>query len=266
MVIIREKIKNMIQYSLKNKKYIIFSIIIIIIIWQIVAIIFNNRLLLPSFIDVAIELISKIKAINFYKLISSSILRCLQSLLISLLISIILSIISYFNKFIYNFIFPILAIIKAVPTMAFIVLLLIWTSKEYAPIIIGVLISLPIFYDLILNSLLSVDKEILRMCKVYRISNFDKIKSIVIPTILIEISKSISATLSLIFKVVISGELYSQPKYGIGTMIQLDKMQLNTVAVIAWIIIITLIVYTFDFIIENLMRSICMIKGSHKWR
>ncbi len=136
--------------------------------------------------------------------------------------------------------------------MAFIVLILIWTSKEFAPIIIGIVISFPIFYDVILNTLLNINKDLIQMCKVYEISNIDRINAIIIPSIIIELKKVINSTLALIFKVVISGEVYAQPKYGIGSMIQLEKMQLNTAAVIAWMIIITVIVYGFDLILEKI--------------
>ena len=123
----------------------------------------------------------------------------------------ILAILSYFNKIVYNCILPILSIIKAVPTMAFIVLLLIWTSKDYAPIIIGIMISLPIFYDVILNTIMNLDKNLLQMCDVYDIPTRDKMKDIIMPIVIIELAKVLSSTFSLIFKVVISGEVYSQP-------------------------------------------------------
>ena len=93
------------------------------------------------------------------------------------------------------------------------------------------------------------------MCKVYRISKTDKIIAIIIPIISMEIRKVLASTLSLIFKVVISGEVYAQPKYGIGSIIQFEKMQLNTSTIIAWMIIITVIVYFFEFLIENIFKK-----------
>ena len=216
------------HYSLKNNKYIIFSIIIILLIWQFASIYIDNRLLFPSVIDV------------------------IKSTITIVSIALILGILSYFNKLIYNSILPILSIIKAVPTMAFIVLLLIWTSKDYAPIIIGIMISLPIFYDAILNTIVSIDKNLLQMCNVYKISVKDKMKHIIIPIIIIELNKVISSTFSLIFKVVISGEVYSQPTYGIGAIIQLEKMQLNTENIISWIIIITIISYIFELFFKTI--------------
>ena len=80
------------HYSLKNKKYLILSISAIILIWQGVAVSFNNRLLLPSFWDVLIEIYKIIKNKEFFKLIFSSSFRCIQSFILSIIIPIILSI------------------------------------------------------------------------------------------------------------------------------------------------------------------------------
>lgn len=243
------------QYSLKDKRYLTISIIGIILIWQVAAIKVNNRLLLPSFFNVLYDIYDIIIDLEFFKLIGSSIFRCIKSFIISIVIAVIFASGSYLNKFIFNFLYPIIIFIKAIPTMAFIVLVLIWTSKEYAPVIIGIIISLPIFYDVILNSLLNINKDLFQMFKVYRITTLEKITSLIIPIILIEVKKVLNSTLSLIFKVVISGEVYAQPQYGIGSVIQFEKIQLNTSAVIAWMIIITIIVCCFDFVIDRVFNG-----------
>ena len=59
----------MTQSSLKNKKYLVIASIIILLIWQSVAIIINNRLLMPSFFDVIENLYNLICEVNFMKLI-----------------------------------------------------------------------------------------------------------------------------------------------------------------------------------------------------
>ena len=97
--------EGMTQYSLRNKKYLMISIAVIILVWQVVAISFNNRLLLPSFFTVLLDIYKIILTDNFIILILSSILRCLESFIFSLVIAIILAIISYFNKFIYKIYF-----------------------------------------------------------------------------------------------------------------------------------------------------------------
>lgn len=251
---------NMNQYSLKNNKYISISILIIVLIWQMIAVVVDNSLLLPSFFDVLKSGVNIIKNKSFINLIASSSYRCIESFVLSLMIATIIAIASYLSKFIYNFLYPIMSFIKSVPTMAFIVLILIWTSKGIAPVVIGIMISLPIFYDIVLNSLLNIDKDLIYMCRVYQVAKLDNIKHIIIPFILIEIKKCISSTLSLIFKVVISGEVYAQPEYGIGAAIQLEKMQLNTDSVIAWMIIITVVIYCFDLCIDKILKLKSSIK------
>lgn len=222
----------------------------------------NNQLLFPSLDRITDELNRIIFNKDFVNLIFASLLRCLISFIISIILAIILGTLNYINKFIYNFLYPIFSVIKSIPTMAFIVLALIWISKDYAPIMIGGLISIPIYYEVVLNSLLGIDENIIEMCEVYRVKNKDIIISIYLPTIIFGLINVFSSSLSLIFKVVISGEIYSQPKYGIGAIIQMEKMQLNTVAVIAWIIIISIITILFDKVIKKLSsRCIKWNKG-----
>lgn len=240
------------KFLLKDNKYMFISIIIILILWQMGAVAVNNQLLFPSLDRITDELNRIIFNKDFVNLIFASLLRCLISFIISIILAIILGTLSYINKFIYNFLYPIFSVIKSIPTMAFIVLALIWISKDYAPIMIGGLISIPIYYEVVLNSLLGIDENIIEMCEVYRVKSKDIIISIYLPTIIFSLINVFSSSLSLIFKVVISGEIYSQPKYGIGAIIQMEKMQLNTVAVIAWIIIISIITILFDKIIKEL--------------
>ena len=102
------KLKNMTQYSLKNKRYLTISIFILILVWQTAAIIVDNRLLLPSFFNVLSDIYTIIFSNNFIILIFSSIFRCIESFILSLAIAIMLSIFSYFNKFIYNFLYVII--------------------------------------------------------------------------------------------------------------------------------------------------------------
>ena len=68
------------------------------------------------------------------------------------------------------------------------------------------------------------------------------------------------STFSLAFKVVIAGEVHGQPKYGIGTVIQYEKMNFNTEAIFAWIIIIAMISFALDILNKFITKK------SFKWR
>lgn len=258
-------ILNMKKYSLKNKKYIFISCISLIILWQLGAETVDNELLFPSVIKIFKELTVVLSSKNFIKIIIFSIGRCLFCFIISIIISIVISTLSYANKYIYNFFYPIVMVIKAIPTIAFIVLALIWVSKEYAPIIIGSMIAVPIFYDVTLNALLGIDYNLIDMCNVYRISKIKKVINLYLPIIVFSLSSVFSSSIALIFKVIIAGELYSQPRYGIGAVIQMEKMKFNTTAIIVWIILITIITLVFDKILSILNNRINMWKGDGEY-
>ena len=58
-----------------------------------------------------------------------------------------------------------------------------------------------------------------------------------------------TSTFFLVLKVVIEGEVYGQPLYGIGTAIQGEKINFNTSGIFAWIIIVAILCYITDKII-----------------
>ena len=92
------------------------------------------------------------------------------------------------------------------------------------------------------------------MANIYKISIMDKILKIYIPSIIFRLVPIIISTLSLGFKVVIAGEVHGQPKYGIGTMIQIEKTNFNTSGVFAWLVIILIISLILEFIKQFIVR------------
>lgn len=249
------------KYSLKNKTYIFISFISLIILWQLGAATVNNELLFPSIINILEELIVILSNRDFVKIIIFSIGRCLLCFIVSIIIAVVISTLSYANKYVYNFFYPILMVIKAIPTIAFIVLALIWISKEYAPIIIGAMIAVPIFYDVTLNALIGIDNNLIDMCNIYRVSKIKKITNLYLPIIVFSLTNVFSSSIALIFKVIIAGELYSQPRYGIGSVIQMEKMKFNTTGIIVWIILITITTLIFDKILNIFNNLVNVWKG-----
>jgi NitT/TauT family transport system permease protein len=161
--------------------------------------------------------------------------------LISVLSSLVFGILSGLIKSFYNLMKPVVAILKAVPTMAIVILALIWLESEKAPILIGIILVFPVLYHSVVEGMLNVDIKLLQMANLYSVSKKYIIKDIYLPVICSYLSSSIGAALGLTLKAVIAGEVLGQPKYSIGGSMQLEKMYLNTSGVFAWIIIVVLI-------------------------
>ncbi len=112
----------------------------------------------------------------------------------------------------------------------------------------------PILYDAVLGAMLNIDKKLLEMSEVYKIKMNDKILKLYLPSIKYSLMPILISTFSLALKVVIAGEVYGQPTYGIGTMIQVEKINFNTSGIFAWIVIILLISIILDIFQKVLLR------------
>lgn len=248
------------EYTWKNKVYITFSIILILIFWSIVSKCINNEIIVPSINSTIKSLKEIVKNENFLLIVSATMFRCIESFGVSLAAAIIFGIAASFSKIIYNFMLPISSLLKAVPTMGIVVLALIWLSSENAPILIGFIVVFPIFYESVLSGITGVDNKLIEMAHLFKVSKFKIVKEIYIPCILMSLNNVINSAFGLNFKVVIAGEVLGQPKYSIGSNLQLEKMYLNTPGVFAWIIIIVLITLCFDLITRLLHKK------TYKWK
>ena len=158
------------KFSYKNKKLIFLSSVTLFILWQLASMIIGSEVILPSPYLTFNGLIEVIKSSDFFKIIINTLGRTFISFTLSLVIALFLGVFSTFNKYVYNFMIPILNVMRSFPTIGFIILALIWLSQGIAPILVGFVMSFPIFYDAIIGAILNIDKNILEMAKVYELN------------------------------------------------------------------------------------------------
>lgn len=238
----------------KDKAEIALSCILLLFLWQIIAIVINNEIYLPTINQTLDSMKEIIISPRFYLDMAYSIGRSLCSFLLALVLAMIIGILSYSNKFIRNFFIPINKILESIPTMILVLLMLIWFNKDKTPFIVGFSIVIPILYDAVLGAMLNIDRKLLEMSEVYKIKMNDKILKLYLPSIKYSLMPILISTFSLALKVVIAGEVYGQPTYGIGTMIQVEKINFNTSGIFAWIIIILFISAILDIFQKVLLR------------
>lgn len=248
------------EYSWKNRSQRLMACLVLLILWEIVAIKINNNIYLPKIEEVLVSMGDIIWSPDFVQNVVSSLYRTLISFSIALVLAIILGVLSKQYPFFKNFLSPLNAIGKTIPTMVLVVLALIWFDKDKAPFVVGVAIVFPILYEGIINSLNGIDVKIVEMCEIYRVSTVEKVKKIYIPVIFFYIINIIISTFSLAFKVVVAGEVHGQPRYGIGSAIQLSKMNFDTTSIFAWIVLIAIISVFFEWINKIILNRI------NKWK
>ena len=234
----------------KDNLEVALSCVAFLIIWQAVALTINNDIYIPTIGQTLNSLKDIVSSDRFLIDVLSSISRTI----ISFLVAFVVGVASYSFRIIRNMLKPFNALIQSIPNMVLIVLALIWFDKNNAPYIVGFCVVFPILYDSVLGSMTAIDKDIIEMANIYKVSTIDKILKIYIPSIVFRLVPIMISTLSLGFKVVIAGEVHGQPKYGIGTMVQIEKINFNTSGIFAWLVVILIISLILELMKQFILR------------
>lgn len=238
----------------KDNLEVALSCVAFLIIWQAVALTINNDIYIPTIGQTLNSLKEIVSSDRFLIDVLSSISRTIISFIAAFIIAFVVGVASYSFRIVRNMLKPFNALIQSIPNMVLIVLALIWFDKNNAPYIVGFCVVFPILYDSVLGSMTAIDKDIIEMANIYKVSTIDKILKIYIPSIVFRLVPIMISTLSLGFKVVIAGEVHGQPKYGIGTMVQIEKINFNTSGIFAWLVVILIISLILELMKQFILR------------
>ena len=250
------------KISFTKKQYLGFaSVALMLVVWQLLAIYFDSDFIMPSPGKTFLTVTKLFTDPDFISVVSMTILRGLAGFFISAFLGLALGVIAGMSPGFNAFLSPVLITVRSVPVIALILLALIWFSPGSVPVFIAFLTMFPFICTNVIDGIRSVDKDIIEMARFYRISRRRIISEVYIPAIMPFIISGASSAMGIGWRAIIIGEVLSQPKYGIGTMMQAQQTYLNVDAVIAWTIIAVLISYGFEKLIRWSERKIVVWTG-----
>lgn len=245
----RKKILNNLIYSA-------IAIFIMWAGWSVVYIITANEYVVPSVNDVFISLGKLFKDIAFWSAFLHTALRALAAFLISFISALVLSLLSSAFAPVKGILKPFISVIRAVPTMAVILALLIWTSPKTAPVIVTFLVSFPLSYSTFMTAFENIDPKLVEMSKVYKVSLKKRITKIYFPLSLPYVLRETGTQLSFSIKVMVSAEVLSKTYNSIGGMMSEAKMVLEIpqlIALTVTVVIVGIICETVFILLDKLI-------------
>lgn len=233
------------------KKIIKYSAISLIwlIIWQLIAMAVGQELLFPTPIAVILRLFELLLSADFYKTVAYSILRVLIGMIIGTLIGAAGGMLTAASPLARDFFAPLLAIVKSTPVASFIFLIFLWVNRDATPLIIAAMMVSPVVWTNVETGFLSTDRSLLEMAKAYKMSLAQKIRHVYLPSISPYFFSALKASLGMSWKAGIAAEALLLPLISIGKMIAESKINMETVDLFAW----TVVVIVLSVIIEKLM-------------
>ncbi len=227
-------------------------------IWQVAAMAVSESLLLPSPVEVAKRLCALCLTKELYSALLSSFLRIFSGLLLGVILGVGGGILTARYKIARDFFSPALAVIKSTPIASFIILILLWLDRDSVPVIVSLLVVLPVVWSNTEMGILSTDKGLLEMARVYKMRRSALIKHIYSPAVAPYFAASLNSSLGLAWKAGVAAEALILPAVAIGTRIFEAKYNLETVDLFAW----TVIVIILSVIIEKI--ALALLKKATK--
>ncbi len=212
-----------------------------ILLWQLAATLVGQPILLPSPVETLVVLGQMIPSPKLYGHVGATLLRSLIALVLSFGLALTGAAAAYARRGVRLFLRPLLLTIRSVPTIAVILLALIWLQSSRAPLFVGFLILFPTLYETLLAGFDGIDIRLIEMVRSFGLDRKKRWRALYLPAIGGAIRAAIRTGAGLGLKVIIAAEVLSQPRSGIGAAMHLEKIYLNTAGVFAWALVAVLV-------------------------
>ena len=253
-----------------KKLNIAFSFLAVIVMWAgwlIAYYTVRNDYVIPSFADTVAGIGKNLIDGQFWRAFGATLLRTLYSWAVAFALSLVcLSLSALSDKF-RRFLAPFVSVLRTLPTMAITLMLLIWTSPKIAPTVVAFLMIFPLSYTQLCASFGGIDKKIIEMAEVYKVSRRDKLCKIYIPLMLPDIFAQTGANISLTLKVMISAEVLAGTFGSVGGLMYTASMYSRMDELFALTILMLVFGGLIEYALGNLTRiTDVWVKGRGKTR
>lgn len=214
-----------------DKKFnIAYSALAVLIMWAVWLIAFaavKNEYLVPSFTETARQFFTLFSQGFFWKAFGATLFRTVIAFLISFAAGLACACLATAVKPFAAFMRPVAALLRSMPTMAVLLLILVWLTPRTAPVLVAVLVLFPMIYSQLLDGISGVDGALSEMASVYKIGVKKTLLSIYVPQIAPTALLQTGTNLSFGIKLVISAEVMAATYTAVGGLMLQAQAYIN---------------------------------------
>ena len=248
MKVSRENKSNLLQSLLQKGGWTLLSFSFLILLWIVIAGVVGNAYLLPSVSQTLKACFKLCGQISFWSGYFATLTRAVFAFLVSIILAGGLCVLACVRPSFGKFIAPIFSLLRSLPTMAVLLMIILWTSADFAPIVVSCLVLLPMLYSATLSAITAVDEELIEMSRVYRVSKKRMIQSLYLPSVFPALSREALSALTFSLKLTVSAEILSNTFQSLGGQMQSASLYAQTPTVFA----LAFVVFLTGFAIECL--------------
>ncbi len=224
-----------------------WAVAIWLAVWQAGSMALRQPLLLPSPAAVGRCLLALLPTAAFWTAVGGSALRIMGGFLLSCGAGILAAALSFRYRRFGELLTPVLAAVRAVPVMSFIILAFLWLpDKTYLALLIAFLMVFPVVCGNVLTGLRQVDRGLLEMARVFRVPLLRQVVGIYIPQALPYFRTAASLGLGLCWKAGVAAEVVGVVDHSLGERLYEAKIYYEAPELFAWTAVIVALSVGFE--------------------
>jgi NitT/TauT family transport system permease protein len=177
----------------------------------------------------------------------------------AVVVAVLLGLLAFLSRLARGVVHDALVVLNSTSVFVWIVLSIIWFGlSQWAPIFTTFMITLPVVASTLVEGVAAVDRRLLEMGDVYRLSGRQKFTAIVVPSTLPYLVAGMKVGFGLALKVSVVAEIFGVTS-GIGYVMNYSREILATQMVFAWALVMILVMtaadkLVFDTVTRRLTR------------
>ena len=224
------------------------TVAVIVLLWA-AAIAVDSEYILPTVGETFTALFGLFKSAEFYRAFFGTLLRSVIAFILSFLFAFLFAFLSYKSDKAKRLLTPLIIVTRALPTIAIVLLLVVWTNSQVAPVIVTMLVVFPTLYNNLYAAMNGIDKELNEMCKVFEVSEKKRLKKVVFPQVAPEFISAAGAGLTLNLKLMVAAEVLSQTARSMGYLLNTSKVyfEISTMLALVLVTVVTGLIIELAF-------------------
>lgn len=216
------------------KGYALLSAAVMVALWKLGAVAMASEIILPAPERVAGAFWELLSQSRFLKALGATCLRGLWAFGLSMALGGLAGFATGASRRAQAMLSPVLAVIRATPVLAIILLALIWFPSGTVPVFSAVIMAFPVVMADVSQGIRSADSRLVQMARLFGMGQASIALKVRLPSALPHVVAAARSALGLSWKVVVAGEVLSQPRHALGTGMQSARVMLETTEVFAW--------------------------------
>jgi NitT/TauT family transport system permease protein len=202
--------------------------------WEAAALAMGSELVMPSPSRVFAAALSLYPTPRFLADLAATFLRGLAAFGLSAALGIAAGLASGLFPLFRAALSPLLTVIRATPVLALVLIVLLWFPSGFVPVFSAFLMAFPIMATSAAEGARAAEPRLLEMARLFRVPRREVFRRLRLPAAAPHLLAGARSALGLSWKVVVAGEILSQPARAIGTGMQASRLALESASVFAW--------------------------------